>query len=180
MIYEYKKLGIRIIANSKEEAIENILKAPKYEITAMSFDRDKLESKIDNQTPNIITWWCLCWYLSKVENKNGLLNHEKGKLCGLLKKLNELSFKGKKSKEVKKEIIKELWINGYEYDKKQDAVEAEFYSKFNDEEIKNNKGLYTEIAKEFGKEIPELIDVIVNGSKSSIEKYINNKFKQLS
>ena len=62
MIYEYKKLGIMIIAESKEEAIENILKAPKYKITAMSFDRDKLESKIDNQTPNIITWWCLCWY----------------------------------------------------------------------------------------------------------------------
>ena len=46
MIYEYKKLGIRVIANSKEEAIENILKAPKYKITAMSFDRDKLEKEI--------------------------------------------------------------------------------------------------------------------------------------
>lgn len=88
MIYEYKKLRIKVIADSKKEAIENIKKAINYKITAMSFDKERLEKEIREQTPNIIIWWCLCWYLCNVENKNGLLHHEKVKLKGLLKKLS--------------------------------------------------------------------------------------------
>lgn len=178
MIYEYKKLGIKIIADSKKEAIENIKKAINSKITAMSFNRDKIEAKIDSQTPNIVIWWCLCWYLSNVENKNGLLHHEKIKLKGLLRKLSELSFSGNNTKKVKFKLIKGLWIDGYDYDKKPGAVISEFIDKFDSEGIEEDEEMNQKIAKEFGKELPTLINLVCQEDYSKIADYINNKFHE--
>jgi hypothetical protein len=178
MIYEYKKLGIRIIANSKEEAIENILKAPKYKITSMSFNKEKLEEEIREQTPNIVKWWCLCWYLKNVENKNGLLHHEKVKLKSLLRKLSSRTFKGKNSYRVKKKLLEEYWVDGCEFDKKTDAVISEFMSKFDKEKIEYNENLYQNIAKEFGKEVKKLIDVVCEDNYSKINLYVDNTFQE--
>lgn len=178
MIYEYKKLGIRVIANSKEEAIENILKAPKYKITAMSFSKERLEREIVDQTPNIITWWCLCWYLKNIENKNGLLHHEKVKLKGLLKKLNSRKFKGKDSLKVKTKLLEVYWIDECEFNKNIVAVTSEFESKFDEEGIKKNNKVFRKVAKEFGKETTKLIEIVTKGSVSSIEKYVDTRFQE--
>lgn len=55
-----KKLGIEVIATSKDKAIEKIKKALSCRITAMSFEKEKLREEIKYQTPNIVIWWCLC------------------------------------------------------------------------------------------------------------------------
>ena len=174
MIFEYKKLGVKVIAKTKEEAIAKIKIALSTKITAMSFDREHLRDEIKNQTPNIITWWCLCWYLKNVENKNGLLHHEKVKLRGLLKKLSSRRYKGKNEKDVKKNLLNEYWIEGCEYDSNNDAIIAEFMSKFDEENIEYNEQLYQTIAKEFGKEVKNVISVICEPSK--IENYVNTIF----
>ena len=177
MIYEYRKLKIKIIAKSKEEAIEKVIKAQNSSITAMSFEKDVVENKIESQTTNIISWWCLCWYLSHIENKNGLLNHEKGKLVGLLRKLCDTNVKGRNCEKVKKKILQKLWIDGYEYATKYDAVIGQFYSKFKDEQIKNEKELYTKVAQEFSKGLDKLIDLVSKDSSvSTIEKYVDATF----
>lgn len=176
MIYEYKKLGIKIIANSKEEAIKKVKRALSEKITSMSFSKEVLEDKIDKQTPNIIKWWCLCWYLKNIENKNGLLNHEKGKLKGLLRKLSELSFTGKNATRVKRNILENLWVRGYEYINKPGAVISDFMDKFEDEGIEEDEKRNQIIAKEFGKNVMKLIELICQTDYQEISNYVDNMF----
>ena len=176
MIYEYKKLGIEVIASSKDNAIEKIKKALSCRITAMSFEKEKLREEIKDQTPNIVIWWCLCWYLKNVENKNGLLHHEKIKLKGLLRKLSSRKFKGNNTNKVKKKLLNEYWIDGCEFDKDTEAIIAEFMSKFDKEGIEYNENIYQSIAKEFGKEVKNIIEVICNNNYQDVENYVNSLF----
>ena len=176
MIYEYRGLRIRVIADSKEEAIKKVKRALSTKISAMSFNREVLMDKIDNQTPNVIKWWCLCWYLKNIENKNGLLNHEKGKLKGVLRKLSELTFTGKNAERVKKNIMESLWIGGYGFVKKPGAVIANFIEKFIDEGIEDDEDRNQIIAKEFGKHVPKLIELLCQTEYSKISNYVDETF----
>lgn len=176
MIYEYKKLGISVIALTKKEAVEKIKQAVNSKITAMSFDKEKLEKEIKDQTPNIIIWWCLCWYLKNIENKNGLLHHEKIKLKGLLRKISSRKFKGYNSSKVKEKLLKDYWIDGCEFEKDTDAIISEFMAKFDKEKIDYNEKLYQIIAKEFGKEVKNIIKLVCQNNYSKIENYVESKF----
>ena len=178
MLYEYKKLGIIVTAKSKEDAVKHVKLALHNKITAMSFDREKLKNEIKYQTPNIVIWWCLCWYLKNVENKNGLLHHEKVKLKGLLRKLESRKYKGKND-EIKKKLLNEYWIDGCDFETNTDAVIAEFMSKFDRENIEYDEQLYQTIAKEFGKEVKNIIDVVCENSYSKIENYVDSTFKEI-
>lgn len=181
MFYYNQKYDLKVQAPTREEAIARMasmlrskLKATK--VDAMAFTRKELEKEIKDQTTNIVSLWCLCWYLSNVENKNGLLNHEKGKLKGFLIDLNDIEYKGSSTSKVKRKIIEHEWLEKRDFNKKLTPIIARMSPKFEVENIEDKDYLYDRVAKEFQKELKELIDIICDGNKDSVTRYIN-KFK---
>ena len=85
MFYYNKKYDLKVQASDKEDAIYQMLaivksKLKPTKIESMAFTRKELETEIQSQTTNIVSLWCLCWYLYNIKNKNRLLNNEKVKL----------------------------------------------------------------------------------------------------
>ena len=181
MFYYNKRYDLRVQASSKEDAIYKMLaivksKLKPTKVESMAFTRKELENEIQFQTTNIVSLWCLCWYLSNIENKNGLLNHEKGKLKGFLVDLNDIEYKGSNTPKVKRKLIEHEWIVKRDFTKKLTPIVARLSPKFEIEDIEDKENLYERVAKEFQKEIPKLIDIICDGTKESVTKYVNKTF----
>ena len=165
--YSYK--GTIIEAETKEDAIR--------EICGMSFEKKVAENKIEAQSDNVIMWWCLCDYLSKYEDVNGLLHHEQGKLKGVMKKLGEIDFKDMNSVNARKEFLTSLWKeNGWDYNTKPKKIITRFEDKFEREKIKEDKNVYMDIANDFINEIDILIDIISRGDEDEIAEYVKRRF----
>lgn len=165
-----KYKGKIIEAETKEDDIR--------EICGMSFDKETGENKIENQSDNIIIWWCLCDYMSKYENVNGLLHHEKVKLKGVLKTVSGIEFKKLNSKEMRRKTLENYWIDGWEYVRKPELVIAVFEAKFDKENIEENHAKFLGVANDFINDIPKLISLISDGNISKIIEYVDNKFKE--
>lgn len=165
-LYVYQ--DIKVKAETKEEAI--------HKIVAMALEKKEVEDTIKNQSDNIIIWWCLCDYFSKYDDLNGLLHHEKIKLKGILKKINELKVKKLDSKDIKRKFLHHWWVEGWEYTKRPSILIDVFEGKFDDEKIEYNRKKYLEVANDFAKEIPNLIELMSTKSLGEITKYINTRF----
>ena len=123
MFYYNKRYDLRVQASNKEDAIYKMLaivksKLKPTKVESMAFTRKELENEIQFQTTNIVSLWCLCWYISNIENKNGLLNHEKGKLKGFLVDLNDIEYKGSNTPKVKRKLIEHEWVVKRDFTKK--------------------------------------------------------------
>lgn len=182
MWYINKKTGIRVWADSKEKAkikmrelIEFLSFNKPIETNAMSNSKKELESTILGQVNNIVSWWCLCWYLKNVENKNNLLNHEKGKLREALIEIRKEKFNGKDRPDVKKKIVVDLFINKNKFLEHKEKIIRIFKNKFKDEHIKQDTTLFNKIASNFQKELPKLITLMCEWSEEEIKDYIENK-----
>lgn len=184
--YINKKYNLQVQAESKQEAISEmammiddfaIEKLSK--ITAMSSKSLKeMKKTLEDNTKNIISWWCLSWYLSNVQNKNNLLNHEKGKLADLLWDLRDDTFDGKDRPDTKRKILEQLWLGSDNYSTNTAKIVKMFKNKFSKEKIKEDNKLYSKIAGEFQKDIEVIIDMICDRKEAEIRKYVLERFPE--
>ena len=161
---------ITIESETREEAIHTIV--------SMAMEKKEVENTIKYQSDNIIIWWCLCDYFYKYEDPNNLLHHEQIKLKGVLRVINNIKVKKLDTKEIKKSYLKKLWIDGWEYTKRPGILIDVFEGKFDDEKIEYSHKKYLEVAKDFAKEIPTLIDLISCKTSNEIAKYVIDRFKK--
>lgn len=144
-------------------------------VRAMADSREEFRQDSFNVHKNIIRWWCLCDYLHKYEDPNNLLHHEGVKLAGEISTLGEVLVKGN-SKRVKKKLLEDLYIRRYHYDTNPGIIISTFSAKFDKEKIKKDKEKFLDVAKDFGKEIPKLIELMVSSTQDSAEQYLTERF----
>lgn len=179
-------LGLRVIANSVEEAELQIREIAKQysneklqeEINPL-ITREDLRREMFHQHEMLVTDWCLCWYLSKIKNKNNLLNSEKENLTEKLLEINRFKLYKDLDNKEKKKIIRHHLIDMKEYDKDPVMVRLQFGYYFGRkgilQNIQRNENKFLEIGKAFGKGIDELINVLCS-SEQDVKNYVQKTF----
>lgn len=145
-------------------------KMPQFE---MAFDRKVARRKLEEQSRNIISLWCLLRYFAIHDPTNGLINHERGKLCGLLKSLKDIAVKKTDSPRVKRQMLHGYWCeDGFDYDKYPIKVVNVFEPKFKDEQIQLAPEDALELANAFIAEMNTLLYMICDATYEEISAYI--------
>lgn len=146
------------------------------EVKAMADKKKELYEDIKSFHENIIKWWCLCDYFSKYGDTNELLHHESVKLRNDIGKIREWKCKGTNTEKTKRKILEDILIRRYEYDKSPRLVVHIFASKFDKEKIEYNEERFMDIAKDFGKDVKKLIDLMSIEPPQNINKYVSERF----
>ena len=189
MWYENKKLKIKVSAQSEEEAKEYIKEIAKegfkkedvVEINpeSMIYTKNNFMNELWSSMEYIITDWCICWYCTKIKNKNKLLESKKEELADYLLMLNKAKFKKGVKSETKRNILNH-YMDWRDYDKRPEKVRLQFAYHFGKlgllQNTKKNYNKLDAIAEQFVKEVPKLIDIICSNSWIHICSYIDNKF----
>lgn len=170
----------QILSNTKSceqmDIFKNTVKK-NCSVTAMAFEKKVAKKKIEDQSNNLISWWCLLDYFKRFEDINSLTPHEQGKLAGLLKSLSEIDFKKTDSIKARRKVLNDYWKdNGWDYDKYPERIVTVFSDKFLEENIKKDYSKWDIIAQDFIKDMDVIIELIAKGGRTAIDNYVKQKF----
>ena len=168
MILKYKDFEVK--AETQEEAIDKIVQ--------LAIEKDRGEDKLEERAIKLFISWCLCDYLTKYGKTNDILILNKiSNLITCFKSCCLVDFRNMDSRKIKKDFLEKIWIEEEECLENPSNMVSTFIETFDDEGIEYDDEKYTEIAKDFVKDISEIISMI---SEHDIEKfiaYVKSKFK---
>lgn len=148
----------------------------------MAYGRKQMAAILVHQTNSIVSWWGYLYFLTHYEDRNNLLNHEKGKFLGLLDMLQKYEVKDANASKTKKKILDTHWgkgdrsIPGRELLTDKEAVIAALIGKLYAECEDPSEEILSEISIEFMKDAPTLIDLISCGTREDVRQYLDVVF----
>lgn len=165
----YSHRGFKVSANSVKEGIDKLVdKIVEYELA-----RNYIFKKADE----LVHGWCICDYYVRFGDPSNNMGKESNKLIHLMQKFSGMKFEHFDSKKMRKRLLNDVLCDCYEFDRRLSAVADTFMYMHEDFSIHYEESYYFECAKDFVKELPELIRVMSEEKVSKMYDYVLGKFK---
>lgn len=151
-------------------------------VDEMAYARPQMAAKIVGKTDDIARWWGFLYYLAHYGDSNGLLNHEKGKLAGLLNVLRADQLKSGNSSRIKRSMLLAHWgkgtsdMPGRELLTDEPSVAAIISAELYKERIFLEESTLSEVCQAFMAVAPRLIDLICDGTPQQVYTYLDKEF----